>query len=319
MKKALLAVVIILLSAVAAGCIGDDAGVVVEPIVASDVPAAFALSLNGCVEAGDVSTYQIGGGPIERLLDASFQLPDPWILADTREEIGGGPPIDGFGQPVTGPLTGFWHMAIVCDSLDVGGLPFVMSWGGVLVEPPPWDDSDIERQFLLAHLSLGDPEIVAAARAAGLASTGNALAGFIEHLSGDMLHSFVEDDVFGAFEIRSQMRELTPSRIGETTRLWLPQAMDDAGAVHEHDADAHRPFAIDFNPLDIGPDAVFRVQGGAAVVMHTERVRAGPVDVLVPPHQPGFKVSGVVERGPIDGVMTLGPEFEVVLDWTLHH
>ncbi|MGQ0534837.1 MAG: hypothetical protein ACT4PT_02060 [Methanobacteriota archaeon] len=292
-------------------------------------PAAtgpFVLSLEDCREGGGVSMYNVREGD-------TFPI-EPFGARDVSDELGD-PKVGSYFRPLTEDVTGIWHISLVCERYSVAGSgkqgagpsadagsrptangPLKWGWVGIAILAPPWDDSGIERQYLVADLSFSDWDLVERVQAATGTHASRMLDGAVEWLAPGVFHQLMDDEDHGIFQTHSLLREYRdlPAR---TTRFWMLVSEDDR---HLHGGDElggeigaegrFRP--VSFDLVDTEGAGHFVSYDGTAVLSHTRTEAHGA--------RPG--AAGNLAAVLYDGfarTMVPGPAPDLVLEKTWLH
>lgn len=310
-----LAAVSIFVAGVFAGCIED---VAVDPQSlrqstkdALDL-ASFRVGMGGCVEAGSVSMYNIADNPM---------VPEPWEAEDIREEMGN-PVFGSYGVPITGPATGIWHMGVICDTYDYEGAKKTLMWGwvGVKVKPPPWDDGTVKRQFILADLSFGDPDIEELLTKGPGFHVSHTIGATIEWVAdSDVIHTVMQDTSHGKFETFAGLKEYRALELPDT-RFWFPVSTEEG---HGHEAldeePKFKPVSLDFSHTVTAPAEHWVVNENARAFAHTkDQPVAEGVSIPGVEHY-GYTGAAVLFQT-FERTMTIGPAPDgILLDTTWTH
>jgi hypothetical protein len=308
---------IILCTFVAAGVMSGclDEAPLDANALSGEAPAVsdlFRVEMGHCVEGGSVSMYNIADNPM---------VPEPWEAEDIREDMGN-PVFGSYGNPITGPATGIWHMSVICDSYDYEGTKTTLMWGwvGVRVKPPPWDDGTVKRQFILADLSFGDDDIQATLADGPGFHVSKTLGATIEWLYGsDVIHTVMQDTSHGKFETFAGLKEYRALDLPDT-RFWFPV---NTMAGHDHESDASetemwKPVSLDFTHAVATDAEHWVVNENARAFAHTKDQPVGPAKVPGIEHY-GYTGAAVLFET-FDRTMTLGPAPEgILLETTYTH
>ncbi|MHB8603761.1 MAG: hypothetical protein ACYDCK_00795 [Thermoplasmatota archaeon] len=246
--RSVAAVSVVLALAVLAGCLAAPKSSSVAPASATDAMAMkplFTMNATNCEESGFVAAY---GGP-----GHEDTLGKYWKTADIRAEIGN-PLHDSTGMPVTGPLSGHWHMGYVCDTVSGAGATqshFVFGWVAEMIQPPAWDPPGADMEFLISGLALQNGTIADALRATTMADIQHAYdTGVTWYVPKDEPRSAVytrftdmEKGLYESYSELSQLRDVGP----RTIRLWWQVPADGSMA---HMGMDHGMGAM---PMDKGP------------------------------------------------------------------
>lgn len=279
-KSTILAGAFVLLGTVLPGCLNaaDPVASVTDPLGGAPSTANaflpdFHLALQGCDEAGGVSLYNMqegSTGPVE-----------PFQQTNIQDDVGN-PIIASYGQPIPpgGATTGIWHISTICKSYTFNGRTGEnLRWGWVAVRilPPPWDDSGIKRQYFVADLSFGDPEIVKTLQNEGGVHASRLLEGKIEWVAPMVLHTILDDEDHGVFDTWAKMRDYRPMEPGPV-RFWMLIAASGGHMHHDEGASmgmVYRP--ISFDLVNAGDDARHLVVDGTGWLSHTRTDAHGQV------------------------------------------
>jgi len=250
------------LALLASGCLGSPAPQPTTPLAGTEdgasAPAAtgFEVALRGCTLAGGHTLYN--------LVTFESYLPDPWVAADVRDDVGD-PLLLTMGNPNLGHgIAGIFHAALVCDTWSLGGeehQAFRAGFLGVRVEQPAFDPGDGDHGYIVAVLGFDAPEVREAFVARGLhASEGTASVAY----EGPLLHAMLDtaehgvDDAYWLPEDAGAV----PQRV---VRLWM--VVDASGHAHgEGPQGTLVPRSLD---LVMGPSVKFLAPQGQAYYSHT--------------------------------------------------
>jgi hypothetical protein len=294
-----------------AGCL-DEVALDAKGILDDAGLLPFTVGMNGCVEAGSVSMYNIAENPM---------VPEPWEAADIRDDMGN-PVFGSYGVPITGPATGIWHMSVICDTYDYQGEKHRLIWGwvGVKVLPPPSDDGTVTRQFILADLSFGDPGIQEALVTGPGFHVSHTIGATIEWIGlGDVIHTVMQDTSHGKFETFAGLKEYRALDLPDT-RFWFPvSTMADHGHEGASETETWKPKSLDFVHEVDSPAEHWVVNENARAFAHTkdQPVAEG---VTVPGIEHYGYTGAAVLFQRFDRSMTFGPApDDVLLDTTWTH
>ncbi len=206
----------------------------------------------GCREAGSIAVNPM---PVNATLADGYERADIDGEVDSPETGAGGQTLE------PGPKTGNWHMVLVCDHHTVDGVDagsFALGWVGVMVKPPAWDTSGIERQFFLTALSVSDEVLLQRIADASKGHVGKASGAVIEWLppiAKQEFHFAFADESHGRYQAWAAVRSVGNPGI-PPTRFWINAPAVGATAHSQVDghADGYRPFSFDF---ETSPDAAF--------------------------------------------------------------
>lgn len=216
-------------SVLLAGCVSsvqDPVGVLSDGAAPLDLEPGLEIQARDCVEGGAHSTYNMDW--------LEGYLPEPWVLADVTEDVGP-QVVTSYGYPAMGPLAGIYHASVVCKSWTRDGEEhenLVFGYVAIRVEAPPFDDSGIDRHYLLDVFSVGDEGIHHSLHDAGFHATVTASAAF--EAVGPLIHTVLDDEGHGVYETYFKPKEMGP--VPEASRLWM---------LHKADDGTYHPMAID--------------------------------------------------------------------------
>jgi hypothetical protein len=139
-KVAIAAAVLVLL----AGCIGSTSPALPENAdtrtsTRPERPLDFG---DNCAQATSILAY------------AGAEKIGPFVREDIRSDFPNAR-IDTLGRPITGPVSGSYSSFLHCESPEH---TLLFGFTGPRVKPPEWDDSGIERHYVITHLFYGTPE-----------------------------------------------------------------------------------------------------------------------------------------------------------------
>lgn len=309
-----LTVVSIFVAGVFAGCLDNspiDAERLAEQAMDHIDLAGFEVGMGTCIEAGSVSMYNIAENPM---------VPEPWEAEDIRDDMGN-PFFGSYGNPITGPATGIWHMSVICDTYDYEGAKKTLMWGwvGVKVKPPPWDDGTVTRQFILADLSFNDPDIQEILTKGPGFHVSHTIGATIEWIGdSDVIHTVMQDTSHGKFETFAGLKEYRALELSDT-RFWFPvSTMEDHGHETDDEEEKFRPRSLDFTHKVTAPAEHWVVNENARAFAHTkDQPVAEGVNVPGVEHY-GYTGAAVLFQT-FDRTMTIGPAPDVLLDTTWTH
>jgi hypothetical protein len=233
-----------------AGCVdGPDADVLQEEDHEHGAAAQETLRIEAknCRSGGGNSVYSMEDGTTKV---------GPFLAEDQNSEVGD-PMIGAFGEPVTGPSNGIWHVATICESYTYMGQEhqgFGMGWIAQMIKRPEFDTwGDPRIQFIVADLSFTDTAFVDAMHeATGGAEISPSLETTIEWVAPEKkyMHVIISEANHGTFDFTAELHKEFGTKESEHFRFWMLPAAD--GSSHDHEGLegaepewAYRPIAID--------------------------------------------------------------------------